>query len=620
MNVIMKFRTKIYLATVSAMLLALLAVPVFAQSSDIVTAEVDRRDLTTDDLLTLRVSINQAAAGISEPSLPPLNGFDLIGTSTSMNMTIVNGVQSSEKVFIYTLQPRITGQLVIGPVVVNVNGQDHHTNPISVNVTPGTGRSPAQPAAPSMPSIPGFPSITGFPSIGGLLKQFGLDMQTAPDLDLQQLDSAMLPAALSENEFLVEAEVDNPSPYLGEQITYTFRYYRPQGLVAAQSYQPPDFSGFWVHSDPVENNFGSQLGGRKIRLTEIKQVLLPTVIGEVEIGPAQITSEGDIFNRGFTIQTPAELVTVKPLPNGAPAGFSGAVGEFKIQAAVDHQQTKVNDAVTLKITINGSGNLETFADPEWEIGPEWRAFDSQAVTDIHSQEQAITGERTIEQVLVPTMAGDFTIPAIQFSYFDPLSETYQTSTTQAITISVAPDESVTAPVAIDNDPIAGGSVSEIRPIKSTFGSGSPPVNLTQNASFWLLWIVPLFLLIGQYGWNKRKENSMKNQDTNRSQKAAKRAYQALNAVEINSAEYYSSVGHILTTYLSEKLHRSVAGLTQAEISGLLLAQGVSRDIVEQVRTCLTVSEMGQYSPLHQAESNDLHLETRSLIASLDKVL
>jgi len=145
-------------------------------------------------------------------------------------------------------------------------------------------------------------------------------------------------------------------------------------------------------------------------------------------------------------------------------------------------------------------------------------------------------------------------------------------------------------------------------------------HLTQNASFWLLWTVPLFLLIGQYGWNKRKENLMNNPEAKRNQKAARKAYQALKAVDNNSPEYYRMVGRILITYLSDKLNRSVAGLTQAELSGLLLAHGVSNQLVEQVCTCLTISEMGQYSPIQQAEVKDVHQETKSLIAELDKVL
>jgi hypothetical protein len=375
-----------------------------------------------------------------------------------------------------------------------------------------------------------------------------------------------------------------------------------------------------VHSEPVENHYGSQLAGRNIHMTEIRHVLLPTVIGEVEIEPAQITNEGDIFNRGFTIQTLPEMVSVQALPEGTPAGFTGAVGEFSIMAEADTLQTKVNDAVTLKITINGAGNLETFADPEWEIGPQWRAFDSQSVTNIQTQDGMIAGERIIEQVLVPTLAGDFTIPAVQFSFFDPKSGSYQTTTTHPIDINAAPDGSVTAPVAIENDPIPGGSMGEIRPQKGTLKPSSIPANLNQNASFWLLWTVPLFLLIGQYGWNKRKESLMKNPAAKRNQKASKKAYKALKAVEVNSPEYYSTVGRILTTYISDKLNRSVAGLTQAELSGLLLAHGVSSQHVEQVRTCLTISEMGQYSPIQQAERKDVHLETQSLIAELDKVL
>ncbi|UCD43508.1 MAG: BatD family protein, partial [Chloroflexota bacterium] len=207
-----------------------------------------------------------------------------------------------------------------------------------------------------------------------------------------------------------------------------------------------------------------------------------------------------------------------------------------------------------------------------------------------------------------------------FSYFDPNSETYQTSTTQPIEINVAPDGSVTAPVGIDNDPIAGDPLGEIRPLKETLESNSLPLNLTKNFRFWLLWTVPLFLLIGQYGWHKRKENLMKNPEAKRNKKAAKKAYQALKAVDVHSPEYYNTVGRILLSYLSDKLNRSVAGLTQAELSGLLLSHGVSNEDVEQVRTCLTISEMGQYSPIEQGEMKDVHLETKALIAKLDKVL
>ena len=143
MGVKMKFKHKTYLAVISALILSFLAIPVFAQSADVVTAEVDRRDLSTDEYLTLKVIINQAFGSISEPTLPPLDGFSLVGTSSSTNISIVNGVQSAEKIFIYTLQPALVGNLEIGTVKVTVDGQDYYTNPISVNVTRGT-RTPSR--------------------------------------------------------------------------------------------------------------------------------------------------------------------------------------------------------------------------------------------------------------------------------------------------------------------------------------------------------------------------------------------------------------------------------------------------------------------------------------------
>ncbi len=597
--------------------MTLLAWPAYAQKPDIVTAEVDRSELTTDEYLKLSVKINLDYGSITEPVLPPLDGFDFIGTSTSTSMSIVNGVLSTQKMFHYTLHPTDLGELVIGPVSVTLNGQIYSTSPIKVNVIQGNGLPPTQPAA---PSTSGLPSVPGFPSLSGLLNSFGFNIPNEYDGHVEQLDPSSLPSELLVNDFLVEAEVDNPSPYMGEQVAYTFRYFRPADSAGRHTYQEPEFTGFWVHRESEEKQYGTQVASRDIRMTEIKTVLLPTVVGEVEIEPAVITSEGDIFSRGFTIQTLPLKILVQPLPDGAPVDFTGAVGNFSISADVDKNETKVNDAVTLNITITGEGNLETFADPEWQMGPQWRAFDSQSATSIQSQDGKLAGARSINQVLVPTMPGNFTIPAIQFSFFDPQSASYQTTSTNPIDIRVESDGQPLAPVVSEDDPTTVSSVGKIRPIKDSPQLNSLPSLLTRRVGFWLLWTLPLLLLVGQSGWHKRKQYLMNNPEAKRSQKAAKKAYQALKRVDINSSDYYSSVGRILTTYISDKLNRSVAGLTQAELSGLLLAQGVNNDLVEQVRTCLTISEIGQFAPTYQMNTKEVHLETKSLIAEFEKVL
>ena len=615
----MNRKPKIYITVLSTIFLSLLSIPVYAQAPTVITAEVDRSTLTTDEVLILSVTIATGSAAASEPRLPALDGFDLVATSTSTQLSIINGVMKSEKVFHYTLHPSAAGEMTIGPILTDQNDQAYQTAPIKVSVSQGTGQrqSPPQPAAPGFTSLP---SIAGFPSLSGLLQSFGLDNQ--PDIQgpVEPLDSAKLPSELRENEYLVEAEVDNASPYLGEQVVYTFRYYRPASATGRSIYEPPEFSGFWVHPETSETQFGGQFAGRKIHMTEIQTILTPTILGEVEIDPAKITSEGDIFSRGFTIQTRSETVSVQPLPEGAPQDFSGAVGNFNIAAQVDLEQAKVNDAVTLTVTISGEGNLETFTDPQWEVRPQWRAFDSQASTDIQVEAGTIIGTRTIKQVLIPTTDGELTLPSIEFSYFDPQAGTYQTARTEPFSIFVEPDGQAPAPVSIEEQHSQAGTTGSLLPIKNTPDTDFFPSSLINKPGFWLLWLLPVVLIFSHFSWQKRRENILDNQGTRRGRKAAKKAYQALKKKNPESGGYFNAVGHILIDYLSDKLDRSVSGLTQAEISGLLLAHGVDHDLVKQVRTCKTISEVAQYAPIHDVNTGQFHQEIKSLIAELDKVL
>ena len=624
----MNKKQKVFITIISAILLSLLSIPAFAQSQEVVRAEVDRSEITIDEFLTLSVWVDTGYGPASEPALPAMEGFDVVGTSTSTQMSIINGSVTSEKVFHYTLRPRAAGEFNIGSITVVQNGQNHNTRPITVNVSQGTGQmqtppqsgSPGSPSVPSIPGFPSFPSNPGFPSLSSLLQNFGFDIPVDVQESVEQLDPSSIPSELSEHAYFVEAEVDNDSPYLGEQITYTFRYYRPATSSGRSTYQPPDFSGHWVHPDQTETNFGGQIAGRSIRMTEIQTILTPTVLGEVEIAPAQISNEGDVLSPGFTIQTQPQTIKVQPLPLNAPSSFSGAVGNFTITSETDLEQTQVNDAVTFTITISGEGNLETFADPKWEIGSEWRAFESQSDTAIQSQNGVISGKRIISQVLVPTNGGELTLPAIQFSYFDPQLEKYITVATDPIIIYVDQNVPLAAEINIDEQNPLVWQDNQLRPIKNSPETGRAPSLLLDKPGFWLLWLVPLTLIIGQYGWQRRKKYIRNNPGAQRSQKAARRAYQALNKLDPRNEDYFNTAGRILINYLADKLDQPVGGLTQSELSELLIAKGASENLVAQVRTCITISEMGQYAPIHQDNSNQIHQEIKTLISELDQVL
>lgn len=626
-------RTKLVIITVLGLLLSgVIAAPTFAQSAGVVTAEVDRPNLSTDEVLTLTVSVNTMAGNASQPTLPAMDGFDIIGSSSSTQISMINGGMSMHQVYYYQMRPTWAGNLVIEPITVTMNGGHYSTDPIAVTVTQGTGqlRPPPSGSGSGFGSLPGFPSMPNFPNLGSLPGFGSLPTNPAdPSLPAEPSDT---PTELAGQDYFVEAEVDIDAPYQGQQVVYTFRFYQAVDIfdvLTQPEYQGPAFTGFWHDKQPQQGEYTVQGADRTYRVIQMQTVLFPTVIGPVTIDSAILTIPGGFFSRGQALKTQPLTVDVQPLPAGAPADFQGAVGQFDIQAQTDTMATKVNDTVTLRVTVNGQGNIDALSDLAWPESPEWRGFDSQAETDSRLENGRWVGSRVYNRVLVPTVSGNLTLPAIPFSYFDPETGTYHTVSTQPITIAVAPDGGAapTLPVADTGAANLAPEFSGLRSIKpapASWNVGNPP--LTQQAAYWLLWVLPAALVVGHFGWRLRNKRLNGDPALRRRQKAASRAHKSLRAARKNPAEAHSAAGRILTDYIAAKSNQSVAGMTHSELADLLLARGVDPSLAEWVQSCLILSEMGRYAPTgtgagsEYASSGDILTETGRLIEELEKAL
>lgn len=601
-----------------------------AQSQGQVIAEVDRAVVTTDETIILTVTVDAAGGSASQPSLPALDGFRVLGTSSGQQITIINGDMRMQQSYQYQLQPLQPGQFEIGPIVVNVNGVAQMTAPITIQVSQGTGVP--QPSNPSGPSslLQLLPQLLNQPSLGGLGNLPGLPATgSGPSGQTIQIEPAPAPAALAGQDFYLEAQIDNQTPYQGQQMLFTLRFYQAVRTLGQSEYQLPDFTGFWSEQVPEQGEYMVDVAGRTYQVTELWTVLFPTGVGEVSIDPAIMAVPGDFLSRGVTLTSEPIALTVRPLPDNAPAGFQGAVGRFDITAEVDQAQTQVNDTVTWRIILAGEGNLESLPDPIWPDSPGWRAFDSQASTEMAVSEGRVSGRRTYERVLVPTEAGNLTLPPVKYIYFDPELAEYVTLTTEPIAISVAaeannPAAPVTVPAAGNGvaSPVPLNPVEDIRPSKAAPASWtSARAPLVRQPLFWVLWTVPLLLLAGQFGWQRRQMNRQNNVALHRSQQAAGKARQALKQAAKDPGIAKSAAGQILTTYLVEKLDRPLVGATQSQLTELLIANGVSPDLASDVQDLLMASEMGRYAPgSTKPADDDLVAATHKLIGKLEKAL
>ncbi|MEA3336528.1 MAG: BatD family protein [Chloroflexota bacterium] len=613
---------------VGLLILGLVAIPGYAQGPDVITATVDRTDLTTDEWLTLTVAISGRENSAAQPSLPALDGFQFAGSSSGTQISMVNGATSFQTVYNYRLRPERTGTLVIDPVTVVVNGQPVSTDPISVQVSQGTGQ--VQQPGSARSALPGggmdpFDLFNMDPF--DLLNSFGAGgMMPSRAPSTASLQFVPAPAELVGQDYYAEAVIDNPAPYQGEQVTYTVRFYRAVEPLGQTSFDAPSFTGFWSSAQPEQQDFRTDAAGRAYRMTELKTILFPTLIGETTIDPATLTVPGGFSNRGQTLQTQPVAVEVQALPAGAPAGFQGAVGKFGIQSEVDRTETQVGDAITLRITLAGQGNIDTVSQLNWPEFEGWRAFKSESQVDSWLEEENLVGVRAFERVLVPTTAGSLSLPAIDFSYFDLDAGEYRTISTDAIAVDVTPDGSV------DNfgqTPVISGGAGEavlinndLRPLKvaSEIGDGAN-LPLAVRPGYWLLWIVPLAMLAGQFIWQKRESSMFANAAAYRSRKAATRAHKALQDSRTEKIGRDIVVERILTTYIAEKLNKPVTGLTHDEIAELLQEQGVDPGLIARVLTCLAAGETSRYAPHSAITANgDLPAEADQLIDLLEQAL
>jgi hypothetical protein len=585
MNKKLKF-TLVTALTIAALLIV--AVPSFAQNSPI-QAEVDRNNLTTDESLVLTVTVQALGNNVSEPEIPYLDGLNIVGSSTSSQISMINGSTSSSKVYQYRLQPARPGDVKIDPISVTIDGQTFSSEPILIHIEQGTGAAQSQGLGAAVP---------------------------APDPNHE----VEVSTELNGQDLFVEAVVDNPTPYQGEAIDYTFRFYQAVNLFRDPNYQPPSFTGFWTDGEPYQTDYTVEAGGRTYRVSEVHHTVIPTANGKVSIDPTMLNIPGSLFEQDRALQTRPVDVNVQAWPQGAPADFKGAVGKFDISAKVDAAETKVNEPVTLEVILNGEGNINTAGDPAWTEGDEWRTFEQKADTQSAKQDGKIVGQKVYERMLIPTQEGQLTIPAISYSYFDPETAVYHTTATDPITVNILPGNGTTAVTnSGDAAPIQPAINNDIRHIKTAPEKSADTTPLTAKTWFWLLWLVPLGLVTVQAIYQRRQSYWARNSDKARHKKAYSNARKCLQSAAQKGHDPYQSAVQVFNQYLEDKLNQSTTGLRRAEIAQLLINHNIDANLMEEVQQFLETCEYGRFAPTGSTvDETQILAYTETLIGKLEK--
>ena len=416
-----------------------------------VAGNVDKNHVQVDEEVSLTIRILGARGNIQAPRLPAFQGFDSFYTGRTSQFTFTNGRSSSTVEFNYVLVPKVAGRFTLNPVEVWIEGKRYLTQAIELEVMGPQVQAPQPSRRFQAAPPPGFPAGTGQPA-------------PAP---AAQPTAGPLPQVVDDDNIFVKATVDKTNVYPNEQIILTYTLYTRYDTRYEGFEEEPSVSGFWIEDFPLDRDLGRETvtfnGKRYIKADIRKVALFPTAPAQYTIQPGTLKVSvreqpkttslfDDFFDDSFfsgsgffgrrmerLLKPQPIAINVRALPDtGKPASFNGAVGQFRLSASIDKNEVKQNEPVTLKLVVEGEGNIETLSKPKIPELTGFKVYEGDSSSELFKTGGNIGGRRTFEVIFIPTEAGALSIPPLEFSFFDPRRQSYQTLRAPAFPLRVTP--------------------------------------------------------------------------------------------------------------------------------------------------------------------------------------
>mgnify|MGYP002859345208 CR=1 FL=1 len=574
-----------------------------------------------------------ADARMSDFEWPGTEDFEVVwgpqrGSMSSTN--IVNGKRTSshQETVTYLLQPKQTGKFTIAAATATVDKQAVSSATIQIEVV--AGQQQAQPQG------------------GNGSQQDPQDQQQAQPQ--QRGNDPAVTGTVSNQDIFLRLSLGKTNVVKGEPITATLKISTRADITGFEDIKFPTFNGFWSKETVTVNNLEfnrENVDGAIYNSALLRQwVLIPQQTGTLTIDPAEMvcqlrvrTSGGsplsifdDFFDQYQTlrkrIQTPALSVQVRELPAGAPASFAGGVGDFKISAKLSKDGIKSNEAASLIVTVTGNGNLSMLEAPKVDFPPDFEVYDLK--TTDKTSASGTSGSRTFEYPFIPRSHGEFTIPSINYGYYDIAHGKYATTATGDITVSVEKGEEIAGggvAVAGSNRQSVRNLAEDIRYIalgdghlrkKGAFFAGSPLFYILAAA---LALVFFLISRIFRFSMARRADVAgSKNRQANRVARTRLKSAESYLKQGLGGA-YYEELHKALLGYVSDKLMIPAADLSKESIREKLQERGVREESIAALTALIDQCEFARYAPESgQTQMENEYNEAIQVVSAMESQL
>ena len=562
-------------------------------------AILSKKSLGINEKLRVDFKMNKDGDNFTPPNF---TGFKVVGgPNQSVSNMWVNGKRTFSKIYSYFLSPIKKGSVTIGQATIEIDNKIYKTLPVKISVSESVSIS-------KDPNDPNY--------------------------------------VVNENLHLV-AEVSNISPYLNEGISIIYKlYYSPQiNVTNVGEIETPEFENFWSQNIKIPRlqiERGSYKGDNYNFVTWKKIVLYPQKSGKLEVLPLSLdvsvdvpTNRRDFFGNRIYNQVSKKVtagkrsINVKVLPLNAPESFNGAVGKFDIKLKTNKTELNASESLQATVKVSGNGNLKLFSTPSIKAPSSLEKYDPEYNEKVSTNLTGMKGFISNTYTLVPQFQGKYPIKPVEFTFFNPKSNKYETIYSDEIIINV-----LEGPLSFQENNINSSSTTKsknILPSINQFKFIKTEFDLVKinsssfiySISFYSALIFPVLAILLLLIFFKSKKITNSQLIESRSRRANKLAKKYLSEARKNLENkdvFYVALEKALHNFLKSKLSIETFDYSKEKISKLLFTKNIDKESIEFFIKLIENCEFARFTPASNVAINNDYENAVKVITEIDKVI
>lgn len=559
-------------------------------------AQPSKTRLGVNERLRVEFVMNEDGDNFTPPSF---NGFRAQGPGQMISNSWINGKRTFSKSYSYVLTPTSRGEFTIGQATIEIKGKIYKSTPIKITVT-----------------------------------------------DAVKMDD---PVAAAQEEvekgIHLVAEINKTNPYVNEPVTVVYKLYVSANSSVSNfsGKEEPKFNDFWSQIDRVDpNEMKVQEGlynGEEYRYIVLQRtVLYPQKSGRLVIEPLMLNVTMDVPTglRGFMqprfrqvekiVSAGTKYINVKPLPeSNKPADFTGAVGKFDFTVTPSKTKLHAGESLQLDVKVSGKGNLKLFTLPKPVVPSALEMYDPEHKESVTVPLSGMQGSISDIYTIVPQNKGKYPIKPLSFSYFDPVTGKYHTTSSNEIMIEV-----LDGPTAASNANIPGKNKQAIESSEQfrfvDLETTLKPMerdDFLGSGLFYALLFGP-FVLIPVIVFARRKKEAYDSdvvgskirQNSRLARKYLSEAKKHLGNKEL----FYVALEKALHNFLKAKLNIETSEMSKPNIQELLQSRNVNQVTINDFIKIMNNCEFARYAPSSGAAMQQDYESAVTVITALEKQL